>query len=200
MGTVAGLRTRRYHGLLVSRIGGPAERMLGLVGARPGARRRRRAHPARNRRVGERRVDPRGHELLVTFELDGRRAALALAGRRRRARARARDGHGRAAVGVVHRLVRADRPVRLELTPLCTWRSVHGERFADGDPVVEPVADGFVFEGAYRVAGAGWTPGGEWYCGVRAREEAARGLNDRRGRLGGGNVRGRARRRARSTR
>ena len=86
--------------------------------------------------------------------------------------------HGRAAVGVVHRLLRADRPVRLELTPLCTWRSVHGERFAFGAPRVEPTADGFVFEDAFRVAGAGWEPGGDWYRGVRAREEAARGLND----------------------
>ena len=74
--------------------------------------------------------------------------------------------------------IRADRPVRLELTPLCTWRSVHGERFANGDPSVEPTTDGFVFEGAFRVAGPGYEPGGEWYRGVRAREEAARGLND----------------------
>ena len=87
--------------------------------------------------------------------------------------------HGRCAVGVVHRLVYADRPVGLELTPLCTWRSVHGERFANGDPAVEGTTDGFAFEGAYRVEGAGWRAGGEWYRGVRAREEAARGLNDR---------------------
>src|SRR5262249_16619081 len=82
-------------------------------------------------------------------------------------------------VGVVHRLVAADLPVSLELTPLCTWRSVHGERFGNGDPQVEATDDGFVFEGAYRVAGPGFQPGGEWYRGVRAREEAARGLNDR---------------------
>ena len=44
---------------------------------------------------------------------------------------------------------------------------------------MEAAADGFVFEGAFRVAGEGWTAGGEWYRGVRAREEAARGLNDR---------------------
>ena len=36
--------------------------------------------------------------------------------------------------GVVHRLVRGRPSVRLELTPLCTWRSVHGERFGNGDP------------------------------------------------------------------
>ena len=35
MGTVAGLRTRRYHGLLVVAVGGPSARMLGSRGARP---------------------------------------------------------------------------------------------------------------------------------------------------------------------
>ncbi len=38
-------------------------------------------------------------------------------------------------------------------------------------------ADGFTFEGAYRVRGPGFEPAGAWYRGVRAREEAARGLN-----------------------
>ena len=46
-------------------------------------------------------------------------------------------------------------------------------------PSVESDDDGFVFEGAYRVEGAGWQPGGDWYRDVRAREEAARGLSDR---------------------
>jgi glycogen debranching enzyme len=35
MGTVAGLRTRRYHGLLVVAVDGPANRMLGLVSLEP---------------------------------------------------------------------------------------------------------------------------------------------------------------------
>jgi predicted glycogen debranching enzyme len=178
-GTVAGLRTRRYHGLLVQAAGGPSARMLGLAALDPvlvvGDARYRLATDEWSSGA----VDPRGHELLVSFSLDRgvprwrwqvgdivleREIAMA---------------HGRCAVGVVHRLVRADRPVALELTPLCTWRSVHGERFAGGDPAVEATADGLVFEGAYRVAGEGWRPGGEWYRGVRSREEAARGLNDR---------------------
>ena len=178
MGTVSGLRTRRYHGLLVVAAGGPSARMLGLAALDPvlvvgDARYRLATHEWASGAV-----DPRGYELLVSFELDRgvprwrwqiggivleRELALT---------------HGRAAVGVVHRLLRADRPVRLELGPLCTWRSVHGERWAGEDPAVETTADGFVFEGAYRVAGAGWTPGGAWYRGVRAREEAARGLDD----------------------
>ena len=52
MGTVAGLRTRRYHGLLVVAVDGPASRMLGLVALDPVLVARRRAHPARDRRVG----------------------------------------------------------------------------------------------------------------------------------------------------
>jgi predicted glycogen debranching enzyme len=179
MGTVACLRTRRYHGLLVPATGGPSARMLGLAALDPvlvvGDARYRLATDE----WASGTVDPRGHELLVSFVLERgvprwrwqvgevvleREVAMT---------------HGRCAVGVVHRLLRADRPVTLELTPLCTWRNVHGERFAAGDPAVEVTADGFVFEDAYRVVGAGWQPGGEWYRGVRAREEAARGLNDR---------------------
>jgi predicted glycogen debranching enzyme len=177
MGTVAGLRTRRYHGLLVAATGGPSARMLGLAALDPVLV----VGDARHRLACDEwasgAVDPGGHELLVSFELERgvprwrwqvgdvvleREVAMA---------------HGRCAVGVVHRLVRAPGPVTLELTPLCTWRSVHGERSAGGDPGVEATADGFVFEGAYRVAGDGWRPGGLWYRDVRAREEAARGLN-----------------------
>jgi len=86
--------------------------------------------------------------------------------------------HGRPAIAVSHRLVRGPAGVRLELAALATWRDAHGERFADGAPGIETLADGFVFEGAYRVTGPGFTPAGEWYAGVRYREEAARGLND----------------------
>jgi len=179
MGTVAGLRTRRYHGLLVQAAGGPSARMLGLAALDPvvvvGDARYRLATDEWASGV----VDPSGHQLLVSFTIDRgvprwRWQVGSVVLEREIAMA-----HGRCAVGIVHRLVHADRPVTLELTPLCTWRSVHGERFANGDPAVDVTGDGFVFEGAYRVAGAGWRPGGEWYRGVRAREEAARGLNDR---------------------
>ena len=42
---------------------------------------------------------------------------------------------GRPAIGVVHRLVRAPGPVRLELSALGTWRDVHSDRHADGEPL-----------------------------------------------------------------
>ncbi len=176
MGTVAGLRTRRYHGLLVVAVDGPGARMLGLAALDPvlvlGDARIRLATDE----WGSGTVDPSGHELLASFDLEDGvpRWRWQLGGiliERELAAV-----HGSAAVGVVHRLLGADRPVTLELTPLCTWRSVHGDRHANGDPDVEPVGDGFSFEGAYRVQGEGWQPGGSWYRDVRMREEAARGL------------------------
>jgi predicted glycogen debranching enzyme len=179
MGTVAGLRTRRYHGLLAVAVDGPGNRMLGLAALDPVLV----AGDARFRLAtdewGSGSVDPRGNELLVFFELaDGvprwRWQIGAVVLERELAAA-----HGAPTVGIVHRLLSTDRPVRLELTPLCTWRSAHGERHGNGAPEIEQTVDGFVFEHAYRVAGAGWQAGGVWYRDVRAREEASRGLNDR---------------------
>ena len=179
MGTVAGLRTRRYHGLLVVAVDGPGRRMLGLAALDPvlvlGDARIRLATDE----WGDGTVDPRGHELLASFDLaDGLpRWRWQIGGTVLEREVAAR--HGSPVVGVVHRLVAADRPVALELTPLCTWRDVHGERHAEDPPQVDSDGSGFVFESAYRVEGAGWQPGGEWYRDVRARAEAERGLPDR---------------------
>ncbi len=178
MGTVAGLRTRRYHGLLVVATTPPIGRQLGLAALDPvlvlGNERVRLATHEWAGGV----VDPAGHRFLECFTLAegipmwrwvvgevAVESSLAMA-------------PGRPAVGVVHRVVRAPGPVRLEVEALCTWRDVHGQRTAGPDPVVEAGADGFVFEGAYRVRGPGYTPGGAWYRGVRYRVEAERGLTD----------------------
>jgi predicted glycogen debranching enzyme len=178
MGTVAGLRTRRYHGLLIVAVAGPARRMLGLAALEPvlvlGDARIRLATDEWGSGV----VDPRGHELLASFDLaDGvprwRWQVGGTVVERELAAA-----HGSPAVAVVHRLLASDGPAALELTPLCTWRDVHGERHADGAPELTSDEDGFVFESAYRVEGPGWQPGGAWYRDIRAREEAARGLAD----------------------
>src|SRR5438270_8544900 len=148
MGTVSGLRTRRYHGLLVVSTAPPGGRRLGLAALDPvlvvGDRRIRLA--VHEWRSGA--VDPGGHVHLASFELrehvpcwrydiDGIVLERELAAM-----------HGRAAISVVHRLVRAPQPVRLELAALATWRDAHGERYGNGAPGVERVDGGFVFEDA----------------------------------------------------
>ncbi|MCW3819181.1 amylo-alpha-1,6-glucosidase [Micromonospora sp. DR5-3] len=178
MGTVSGLRTRRYHGLLVVAGETPATRKVGLVSLDPAV-----TLPSGQRvRFGTHEwssgvLDPRGHELLERFDLvDGvprwrwrigdvvieREIAMA---------------YGRPCVAVVHRLI-SGGPVRLDLAAACTWRDAHGERRADGPaPRLEPVAGGAVIEGAFRLTGPDWAPEGQWWLGVHHREEAARGLN-----------------------
>ena len=174
-GTVAGLNTRRYHGLLMHATG-PAggSRNLGLVALDTvvvisDQRIRLATHEWDGGAI-----DPRGHEHLASFDLDDGvprwhydlgpvqlEVELAMA-------------YGVCTVGVVHRLLAGD--ATLEVTPLCTWRDQHGDRFAGADPTVEASSTGFVFESAYRVQGPGYQPAGSWYRGVHHREEAARGL------------------------
>jgi predicted glycogen debranching enzyme len=175
MGTVAGLRTRRYHGLLVVAGATPAARQLGLAALDPvltlpsGA-----VVPLATHEWASGVVDPRGHELLERFELcDGlpswrwRIGAVVL----ERTLAM---GHG--SLGVTHTLL-AGGPVTLTVRALGTWRDVHGERHAGADLDVRPCADGVVVAGAYRLAGPGYVPAYEWCLGVRHRAEAERGLN-----------------------
>lgn len=181
MGTVAGLRTRRYHGLLVVATEPPIGRRLGLAALDPVLVIDGERHELATHRWASGATAPAGHRYLTSFALlDGVprwrwsaggvevQAELAMA-------------YGRPAVGVVYEVVSVapgtDPEIDLELTALATWRDVHGERRGDADPAVEQRADGFVFEGAYRVRGPGFEPAGAWYRGVHHPEEAARGLN-----------------------
>ena len=174
-GTVAGLRTRRYHGLLVTATtAAGASRMLGLAALDVvvviGDRRIRLATHEWASGV----VDPRGYEHLATFDLDDGVPRWRYDLGSVQIELEVAMTHGRSAVGVVHRILAGE--ARLEVTPLCTWRDQHGDRSAWGEPAVEPTASGFVFESAYRVDGPGYQPGGEWYRNDFHREEAARGL------------------------
>src|SRR2546429_2213092 len=132
MGTLPGLRTRRYHGLLTVATRPPAGRMLGLASLDPvlvaGDRRIRLA--VHEWAGGA--VDPSGHLQLASFDLDDavprwRYSVGDIVLERDLAAV-----HGRPAVAVVHRLLRAPEPVRLKLSVLATWRDAHGERSGDG--------------------------------------------------------------------
>jgi predicted glycogen debranching enzyme len=176
-GTASGLRTRRYHALLVTSRGPLAYRQVGLAALDPvlelpsGATVRLGVHEWASGAVS-----PDGHVHLERFDLiDGLPRWRYRVGDVVLERELAMVA-GRPAVGIVHRLL-AGGPVRLHLDALCTWRDAHGERYAAGDPLdVQPTSDGITVAGAYRLAGPGWRPAGEWWQGARLREEADRGL------------------------
>ncbi|MEV4508345.1 amylo-alpha-1,6-glucosidase [Dactylosporangium sp. NPDC049525] len=175
-GTVAGLRTRRYHGLLVT-----PQRHLALAALDPvltlpgGAVVRLAVHEWASGAI-----DPSGHHHLEHFELaDGVPRWRWRIGEIVLEREIAMT-HGRNSVAVVHRLVAAPAgaSVELSLTALCTWRHADAERDRTfPEPVVSLADGGFTVDDAYRVAGPDFRPVGEWYFDAYAREEAARGLN-----------------------
>lgn len=187
-GTVSGLRTRRYHGLLtvathrgepVGPGGGVAERHLALASLDPvlvlGDRRVRLA----THEWADGAVDPPGHTFLAGVELrPGSVAHRWVVGDVVVEREVAMM-HGRPVVAVRHRVVRAPRPVLLEVAALGTWRDHHASRrVGDGEPPrIQPVAGGAVVEDRWRISGPGFVPSGIAFLGVRHREEAARGLD-----------------------
>lgn len=175
-GTVAGLRTRRYHGLLVVAGATLGQRHLGLASLDPilvlgGNRVRLATHEWADGTVA-----PAGYRHLAAFWLheglpcwrfsvDGTVLDVELA-----------MAHGQPAVALRATLVRALDPVELEVEALCTWRDAHGQRYAGGEVGLQVDPAGFSFEGAYRVEGPGFTPAGQWWYHVHYREEARRGL------------------------
>jgi predicted glycogen debranching enzyme len=188
MGTAHGLRTRRYHGLLtvatsqgvpVTRPGSVAQRHLALAALDPAVILHGVPHRLATDEWAGGVIDPSGGLLLSSVEVRPgtvvhRWVVGEVVVEREVAMVR-----GRSAVAVVHRIIRAPGPIRLELTVLGTWRDVHSDRHSgDGDPTVEVLPDGALVEGAWRVRGPGFLPGREWYRGVRYRQEAARGLAD----------------------
>lgn len=177
MGTVTGLRTRRYHGLL-SIAETPSRRHLALAALDPvlvlgsGARVPLGVHEW----VGGS-IDPTGHLLLERFDLHygvprwqwrvgdvvlEREVAMT---------------HGTPGVTVSFRQV-AGPPCELEVQALVTWRDSHDQRRAGGALEVEHDATGAVVERRYRIEGPQWEPDGRWYHGAFMRQESARGLPD----------------------
>ena len=175
MGTVAGLRTRRYHGLLmVPTAPAGSARALGLAGLDTVAIVGDERFHLATHEWDDGTIAPRGHELIATFDLDHGVPRWRFDLGEVRIEIELAMKHASSTVGVVHRLLAGN--ATLEITPLCTWRDQHGARFAGPAPDVQVTPTGFVFESAYRVDAEGFEPGGSWYRAEFHREEAARGL------------------------
>jgi len=189
MGTLAGVNTRRYHGLLVAALDPPLGRTMTVAGLDAWAEVGGERVPLCAHEYVGGAIRPDGYRHLESFDLYGGTVpAWTYAWNGVRLEQRIWMPHGRQATYVTFSLALSpgDRPVGLSLTPLCTYRDHHAEGpDPRWDPLVAPIPAGLqltAFPGAtpYRilVSEARWEPGGEWRRGLAHRMETYRGLDD----------------------
>ena len=203
-GTVAGVPTRVYHGLLVASLRPPVQRRVVVAGALVWltVEGRRTALHALEHADG--RVEPRGFEHLARFELDGARPVWTWELGDVRVEHRVWMAHGANTTYVRWALApgSAHRSVSLEVTPLVTWRD-HHDVSATFEPrpnlrpcAPAPMAHGLrarfpAAEAELRMLwdGDAADPASDWLTGLRHRAETARGLPDRTDVLAAGRFR-----------
>jgi predicted glycogen debranching enzyme len=187
--TVAGLLTRRYHGLLVATLRPPAERTL-LVSKLDGtATYDGRAYPLFANRWTSGAVEPSGFHHLERFHLEGTTPVWTFALADALLKKRVWMQPGANTTYVRYDLRRARAPLTLTIKALVSYRDHHGNTRAADWPIPmrsERVAHGLrltAFDGATPFCllsdRAEVAPAHEWYEGFHLSVEAYRGLDAR---------------------
>jgi glycogen debranching enzyme len=186
-GTLAGIATRRYHGLLVAALQPPGGRTVLVGGAVEWAVYGGERYPLSTHQYADGTIEPHGYRHLQAFALAGLLPVWTFALGDALLERRLWMAQGANTTYVSYTLLRGSHSLALEVTPLVTYRDFHALSSGQGwQPGVEAVPSGtaiHAFDGAvpFRLlASAGrFQPGGAWYWGFLHAEEAARGLDDR---------------------
>ncbi|HEX5504135.1 MAG TPA: glycogen debranching enzyme N-terminal domain-containing protein, partial [Thermomicrobiales bacterium] len=184
-GTVAGPRTRRYHGLLVAALAPPVERAVLVAGALEWATYDGWRYPLSAQEYGGGWIDPHGYLYLQSFALEGLTPVWTFALADALLERRVWMAHGANTTYVTYRLARASGPVELALTPLVTYRDFHTLSSGKSwNPDCREVARGVEVRASagarpYRLLASDghFALGGDWYWNFHYREETARGLD-----------------------
>jgi predicted glycogen debranching enzyme len=184
-GTIAGLNTRRYHGLLVASLNPPVQRTLLLAKLDATATYRGKRYPLSTNEFADGTLSPRGFVHLDSFTLDGQLPVWTWLIGDALVEQRVWMAHGQNTTYVSFRLIRGSEHVELELAPLCAYRDFHSHHRGSRDTLVTAVEGGIrvdSFWGAapYRLLSdrGEWQIAPEWYWSFRHRVESARGLDD----------------------
>ncbi|PYM95928.1 MAG: glycogen debranching protein [Candidatus Rokuibacteriota bacterium] len=184
-GTVAGLPTRRYHGLLVAALQPPLGRTLLVAKVDETVANEDLVRPlAANRWTGGA-IDPRGDREIESFALDGTTPVWTYAVGDALVEKRVWMEQGANTTYVRYRVRRAHAALTLQLRVLVDYRDYHGTSRGDGWRMdVAPVAHGLrvvAFDGArplLLLADRGdATIAHTWYRGFDLAAERARGLD-----------------------
>jgi len=184
-GTVAGLLTRRYHGLLVAALKPPVGRTLLVAKLDETAEYDGRVYPLFTNRWADGNVEPRGWQHIERFHLEGTSPVWHFACADALIEKRVWMEPDASTTYVRYELLRGSGPVRLSLKALVNYRDFHSTTQGDNWQMrVEPVAGGVrvsAFDGArpfvVLAEGARAEPAHEWYRRFGLAVEARRGLD-----------------------
>ncbi len=183
-GTVAGAATRRYHGLLVAALDPPLGRTVLVAGLDAWVDYQDATHGLSVQEYVGGTVHPDGWRHAEAFMLNGGLPVWTYGIGDARLTASVWMGQGRNTTYVRYRFEAGGGPLRLRLSPLCTYRDYHAHARGGWQPGVLTVPGGVRIEAGpgahpYRVLceGADCAERGDWFWIFHHREEAARGLD-----------------------
>ena len=189
-GTVAGLLTRRYHGLLIAALKPPGRRMLLVAKLEETAEYGGRAFRLSTNRWFDGTVDPRGYLQLERFHLEGTTPVWTFALADTLLEKRVWMRHGSNTTYVRYDLVRARTGLKLALRALVNYRDFHSVTRVGADDDawrmdIQPVEHGLQVRATgdakpfYLLSSdASAAPAHEWYRNFDLELERARGLED----------------------
>jgi predicted glycogen debranching enzyme len=186
-GTVAGLLTRRYHGLLVAALNPPLGRTLLLTKLDETVFYGEQTYTLFSNRWADGTVNPHGYKHLEHFSLDGTIPVWRYACADALLEKRVWMQQGANTTHVRYTLSRATLPLKLTLKALVNYRDYHGSTQGDGwTMTIEPIEQGIqvnAYPGAvpfYLLSDhAQVAPAHDWYQGFDLAVEHYRGLSDR---------------------
>ncbi len=186
-GTLAGLLTRRYHGLLVAALKPPLGRTLLVAKLEEVAEYDGRAYSLGTNRWADGPLDPQGFREIERFRLEGTTPVWTFACAEAQLEKRIWMQPGANTTYIEYRLARGAGLMQLELKALVNYRDFHANTHAgDWRMNVERVEHGLrvdAFDGAtpfYLLSTtAAAEPAHEWYRNFDLAEERYRGLDDR---------------------
>ena len=187
MGTLCGMRTRRYHGLLVAAASPPADRVMLLADLDAWVAIGESRYPLVTHSWAAGVVLPDSYRHMEQFRLEGTIPAFTYAFGDVQLTQRVWMQHRRNTTYITYTYQRGAGPIHLQITPLCAYRD-HHSLAAGGEsrPFVGPLDGGLevrTVPGALPLrlyANTGEiTLGGEWWWAFHLNQEAGRGLPDR---------------------
>ncbi len=186
-GTIAGLLTRRYHGLLVAALKPPLGRTLLLAKLDETAVYDENLYPLHTNRWADGTVDPHGYRHIEGFCLEGTTPVWRFACADAILEKRVWMKPGANTTYIHYTLRRATMPIKLMIKALVNYCDYHSTTHGrEWQMRIDPVQNGFcvtAFSGAspfYLLTDrAEAAPAHDWYFGFDLAQERYRGLNDR---------------------